>query len=317
MATKPPEWQKYKVGKPSTQKGHIEKSCTPIEKVFHVSHVSDAFRMFEDEKIRSTLVWDKSRLKNTRTTVAWLSPNFWGPGFRYGNIKFDFDWKALVDGKTFYWVEDIPDYSPPAFRILITRNSGLDLDVYPVESGEGPLYHDLSNDDWYANLRFTAEFMVDRDLPLSECKSVGFVNHHPQYCNRDGSNCRDLNQIGRDGGIKLLGRLIGQGVLSRNPSSRRLLLQGGSLNQDAHYAWKHILYSFSKIETTGGLASTDAPARPVVLAMLDGLGQDSWPNVRDLGSLFRSKKELEIAARQQVAAAFDIPLENVPDSGDE
>jgi hypothetical protein len=156
--------------------------------------------------------------------------------------------------------------------------------------------------------------MVDRDLPLSECKIVSFENHHAQYCNRDGSNCPDLDQSDEDGGAKLLGRLMGQTVLTRRTSLRRLLLNGEELHKSAGYAWRRILDLFSKIESTGGLSSTDVLARPLVLAMLDGLGQDLSLSVRALGPLFRSKNELEIAARQQAAAAFGIPLENVPDS---
>ena len=69
----------------------------------------------------ASLVWDQSKLNNTRTCIAWLSPNLWVNGSFYGNIKFAFDWRELIEGKRFYRVEDIK-YAPPAYRILITKN---------------------------------------------------------------------------------------------------------------------------------------------------------------------------------------------------
>jgi hypothetical protein len=59
------------------------------------------------------------------------------------------------------------------------------------------------------------------------------------------------------------------------------------------------------------------PGKFLILKIPEGDHSFGGPNVRDLGSLFCSKEQLEITARQQVAVAFDIPLENVPDSGDE
>jgi hypothetical protein len=106
--------------------------CCPFEMVHHTCHVADAFRMFEGRKIRSSLIWDESRLNNTRTCVAWLSPNHWTNGSLYGNINFHFDWRDLVAGKRSYWVEAIKSYRPPAFRILITaKDPGSGLQPYP------------------------------------------------------------------------------------------------------------------------------------------------------------------------------------------
>jgi hypothetical protein len=314
MGTTPPEWQKYKVGKPSTGKGWTEPDCIPFDSVTHVSHVQEAFRMFEDQTIRSMSVGSKGKLRHT--AVVWLSPNFWTLGSRYGNVSFKFDWRALVKDKQFYWVGKIQHPKTTACQILITKEHHPELDLYPYDTGDGPLYYDSRRGIWYSNQRnVTCEVMADRDLPLSECEMVSFEDHHKHYCNRDGSNCPDLDQSDEDGGAKLLGRLIGQKVLSRRTSLRRLLLDGDKLHKSAGYTWRRILDRFSKVKTTGGLSNTDDPARPVALAMLDRF--DRKRSVKELGSLFRSKKELELTLRQRVAAAFDIPLDNVPDSGDE
>jgi len=276
--------------------------------------VREAFRMFEDQTIRSISVGSKGKLKHT--AVVWLSPNSWANGSRYGNVSFKLDWATLAKDQQFYWVGAIEYEKTTACQILITREHHPELDLYPYDTDDGPLYYDSRHDIWYSNQRnITCEIMVDRDLPLSECEMVSFEDHHKHYCNRDGSNCPDLEQSDEDGGSKLLGRLIGQTVLHRRTSLRRLLLDGDKLHKSAGYGWRRILDRFSNVKTTGELSSNDAPAQPVVLAMLDRF--DRKRSVKELGSLFRSKKELELTAREQVAAAFDIPLKNVPDSGDE
>jgi len=161
-ATKEREWEPYSVGKPSTRTNWTNADCSPFDPVYHICHISDAFRLFEDRRIRSSLVWDESKLKNTRTCVAWLSPNLSANGSLYGNIRFDFDWRDLIEGKKFYWVEAIR-YRPPANRILITdKQPSLDLERYRPEEGNGPLYHDSGNDVWYCNGNYTGEFMLHR-----------------------------------------------------------------------------------------------------------------------------------------------------------
>src|SRR5882672_4970637 len=136
-----PEGYAYKVGKlPLGNSGKDD--CRPFGTVFYICHVEDAYRIFEDGRIRSSLVWDKSKLRNTRTCVSWASANTWAGGSIYGNIRFDFDWAELIEGKQFYWVEAIK-YQPHAFRILVSENdhSPAGLARYDAESGDGPLFY--------------------------------------------------------------------------------------------------------------------------------------------------------------------------------
>src|SRR5438046_2882593 len=116
-----PEWLPYRLGKPSTRTNWTNPDCVPFDTVYHICHLDAAFRVFEDGRIRSSLVWDESRLKNTRTCVSWVSSNLWANGSIYGNIRFDFDWKTLVTGSKFYWVEAISSYRPTAYRILVSE----------------------------------------------------------------------------------------------------------------------------------------------------------------------------------------------------
>jgi len=157
--------------------------------------------------------------------------------------------------------------------------------------------------------------MVDRDLPLSECKAVGFDKHHDRFCAKEGTRCLDLGQPSDDAGAKLLARLIGQKILRSTPSLQKLLLDGKTLHREAGYAWRRILRVFSKIRTTGELSQKDATAGPIALAMLDRFGRGE--SIKELGSLFRSSEELELTLRYRAVTAFGIPLAKVPDSEDE
>lgn len=298
------------MGRPSTRPNYTAPDCCPLKHVFHIAHVLDAYRIFEDRKLRSSLVWDESKLRNTRTCVTWLSPNTWVNGSFYGNIGFRFEWEELIRGKSFYWVEAI-EYSPPAYRILITRNRpNIELEPYPVEDGHGPLYHDARNDAWYCNGQYTGEFMLDEDLWLSDCDKVGFVEHHDRTCKKDGATCSDLGQDRFEAGAKLISRLIAQKVLRAKGPLRRLFMKKGALSEHANSAWKCILTSISRVPTTGKLKHTDPAAMPVGSAILDRLG--TGRSTRQLSSLFRSKKELELTLRYLAARTLGIHVDKVP-----
>jgi hypothetical protein len=73
----------------------------------------------ESGLIRKGLVFDESKLNKERILVTWFSPNYWGPGYRYGNVRFDVDFESMVSGKHYYWVESIA-YGIAACRILVT-----------------------------------------------------------------------------------------------------------------------------------------------------------------------------------------------------
>lgn len=311
---KRPEWEEYCVGEPSSNPDRFNVNCRPLKSVYHIAHVSDAYRIFEDRRLRATLVTDESKLKETRSSVTWLSPNIWFGGSFYGNIRFEFDWNELIQGKQFYWVE-VMHYSIVAYRILITdREPVLDLDRYRPEKDKGPLQYDAENNAWYCNGDFTGEFMFDGDLWLAECKTVDFVNHHDRTCKKDGPTCKDFELVSHHAGAGLLSRLIGQNVIHKKNSLRRLFLneKEEALHSDAETAWGNILRSFGRIKTSGKLTHESEAASPLVAALLDryGTGRD----FKKLGSLFRNTEELELALRKRVASAFAIPLKNVTDS---
>src|SRR5438067_10150035 len=125
------EWEDYAVGKPSSESNWTNPNCSPFEKVYHIAHVSDALRIFEDRTIRSSLVSDESKLRTTRASVVWLSSNTWVNGSYYGHIRFNFDWRKLIESKLLFWIEAMP-YYPAGFRILVTKRDpecGIEVDL--------------------------------------------------------------------------------------------------------------------------------------------------------------------------------------------
>lgn len=214
------EWTKYKVGTPSPQDNYIEQTCRPFDSVHHICHLKDALRIIEDGSIRSSLIWDESRLNNTRTCVSWLSPNDWGFGSIYGNVQFNFNWADIISDKKFYWVEAI-HYRPHAYRILIT-----DLDYtsqglfhYNPEAGDGPIYFDRMHNIWYRNNKYTGELMFDRDLDLDECTSIEFISHHKTKCKNFGSNCEYLKSSPSEIGARFISSVVFRDI----QTPRRLL----------------------------------------------------------------------------------------------
>ena len=121
----------------------------------HVTHVRHSLSIFDAGAIISRPVYDESRLNTTRIHVVWLSPNKWdgAQGSRYGGVSFGFEWRALIDGMTPYWIGAMTTYSPTACRILLSRNdySGQYDRYYPAR-GDGPWWHDTATDEhWWNN----------------------------------------------------------------------------------------------------------------------------------------------------------------------
>lgn len=211
-------WSKYAVGEKRPTPKWVEPSCRPLNQVMHVSHLGDALKIIEDEKIRSSLIWDESKLSNTRTLVSWVSPNTWGYGSIYGNICFTFDWLSMVKDKSIYWVEVMQFRKHTAYRFLITAKYDYSnyLEKYNPENDNGPIIKDGLQ--WYFNGEHACEIMIDDDLSLSECKQIDFVDHHPVYCAKYGYNaCPDKDSMGRINGSVFLASVVGREKTSLIP----------------------------------------------------------------------------------------------------
>jgi hypothetical protein len=308
--TRKPEWYVYRIGELPSDKW-VNNDCVPFDSVHHNCHVGDAFRLFVDGQIQSSLVWDESMLRNTRTCVSWVSANTWSTGSIYGNVRFEFDWKKLIDEKQFYWVEAVPSYKPPAFRILISEDPQHNLEKYDVESRDGPLYYHSKSDTWYRNGDFTSEFLLDSNLPLSECTRLVFDDHHTSYCRRKKSQCPYLGKPAAEAGAELVARLVAHNL--RKYLS--LFLDGDSdpkcLNTSAAEAYLQLRKAFKVREDATGTMGHDHPAAPaLVSAILDHYGFDRPKGVAHLRDLFKNTEELRKAFIMRLSTAFGVPSEN-------
>src|SRR6266850_2327713 len=66
MAKNPPEWQKYKVGKPSAKSGRVNPDCQHLDYVYHVAHIPVAVEILRTGCLTPRLVYDKSKLNQRR-----------------------------------------------------------------------------------------------------------------------------------------------------------------------------------------------------------------------------------------------------------
>ena len=114
-------WRNFPVEFPLKPIGFTN-ACVELEQVTHVSHTTDAIRVIEDHRIRSSLVYDESCLNTKRTQVSWVSPKTWVDGYIYGNVAFAFDWVQLVAGKKIYWVEYRRTSGQDICRFLICKD---------------------------------------------------------------------------------------------------------------------------------------------------------------------------------------------------
>lgn len=299
------ECNAFQVGKPSRDPKSWSVDCTPFDTVFHICHVRDGYRIFEDGKIRSSLVWDESRLKNSRTCVSWVSPNTWFQGSIYGNICFEFPWSKLVDGRNLFWVEGIQHYNPPAYRILVTNKRKLSpkLQAYDPTRRRGPVYHDAATDTWYRNGDFTGELLIDCDLSLQDCRRLSFVNHHKERCKR--KPCTDIGEPGKIAGARLLAKLIGNGVAC----GRNLFLDSDNsrnvLHEEAVQALKYLLTRV--LVHPGGrgvIKASNSTAQYLATAIFAGAGRGGTDGLRKLCGLFVDRNELRIALGKRIQRHF-------------
>jgi len=206
------EWAEFKVGKLSNKSNWTEPTCQPLRTVSHVSHINSALNIFECGKIKAGLVHDKSKLNTERILVNWLSPNDWSGagGFRYGNIRFNFDWASLLDKMNYYWIESIV-YGIKACRILLTENDYLSkFQKYDPTLGDGPWWFDKETGIHYWNSSCCLEIMIEEDLNIADVEKIDFVTHHSKFCNISPVSCPDCNLHSSHAGARFIAGLIGR-----------------------------------------------------------------------------------------------------------
>jgi len=285
-------WIKYKVGKPSTRPNWTEPDCQTLETVGHVAHLQDAIRILEDGSIRSSLIWDESCLRDTRTCVSWVSPNSWYQGSIYGNVRFQFDWKSLVKDKVFYWVEAMTQYRPTAVRLLITTkdyDNSRHLVKFDPTAGDGPLYRDGTK--WYWNGNLTVELMVDDDLSIGECSTIEFEKHHPRLCSKGLCTDSDLNA--RQAASQFVALLLGRGM----NSAKNLFTteQKGAPKQTIAFdsGLGHLFFDLQDIKKYSATVRDEHVVDDLVASALVSYGLRKEKAARNLISLLKNQDEFQ------------------------
>lgn len=208
------EWQKFKVGEPSSDSNGSSRYCMPFSEVYHVSHINTSLGVLTSELLVADLVFDESRLNQQRIRVVWLSPNTWGKGYRYGNIRFRFSFISMIRDRYYYWVESIA-YKIPACRILITETEYSSLTKYDPTQGDGPWWHDSSSNTHYFNNKYCMEFMFERDISLHNVLEIDFVDHHRKWCARHRTfphHCPDLGKCRSNAAAEFLALILGRDI---------------------------------------------------------------------------------------------------------
>ncbi|CAK0739836.1 conserved hypothetical protein [Azospirillaceae bacterium] len=290
------DWEKYKVGKPSTRVGWEERDCWQFNKVGHTTHVDPAIEIIRGKKIRAGLVFDKSRLNKHRIQVVWLSPNDWEKGYRYGGVKFEYSFRDLVDGMNYYWVEVITSYSPCACRILITDQDRSEiLPVYDPTVGDGPWWFNTKSGKDYFNNYYCVEFMVERDFDIDDLCGVEFVKHHDDYCalnRRNPKACKERGLLHGQSGAAFLTKVGAMG-LDLNCISDCVIDSEGEFSSAFWSALSYFLRKYDQIWSYDGtITETDPLAIPVSRGIMNAVVVGREEEAVKLARLFLSQEAL-------------------------
>jgi len=303
------EWTKFKVGKPSKRQNWTEPTCQSLHVISHVSHINSALNIFECGKIKAGLVFDESKLNKERILVVWLSPNDWhgAGGFRYGNIRFNFEWENILDSMNYYWIESIA-YGIPACRILLSPNDYTSkFPGYDPTIGDGPWWHDEGNDLHYWNGAKCLEIMIEKDINITDTTTIDFVDHHPNYCNIEPGNCPDRRLYRAYAGARFIAALIGRenkSNISKYFSKYPNKIEDTILKSSLSILWRDLCITD---EFTGDIRSNKDIALPLARAILNSYAAMNHEEQDLLSSLFCSKKALVNSCAKIVASTLNIP----------
>ena len=287
-----PAWTKFKVGTPALKGFNAD--CQTFETISHTSHVEAALSILDRGEIRPYLVFDESKLNDQRVLVSWLSPNHWSVGFRYGNIRFDFNFRSLIKDKHFYWVESVA-YKIPACRILVTdKDHHGALEPYDPTIKQGPWWHDAVSDRHYYNGTHCLEFMFECSISLKDIRTVDFVDHHSMFCSIHRTNpgrCTELGFRAARGGAVFIGRAAGSG-LSLTQLSSNLIRESGRPNSMLEFAFDELCSRVSRnVNFDGDLQAESKEGAAVAQAICSAFSFQQIDTATRLASLFCTKDD--------------------------
>lgn len=298
-----PEWSPYRVGEVG------DASCLPMTKVTHTTHIHQAVEIIRNGTISAGLVFDESKLRRYRMRVVWLSPNYWHPGFRYGNIQFHFKLRDILQGVKAYYVETAK-YETRAPRILLTDQPDRDKRFTPYEQGDrsGPWWHDVRNKKHYYNDKYTLELMLESDLSLIDASEITFVKHHEKYCSIHPTNpdaCKETGCEGKRAGGYFIARIVGE-HLGRHAA--QLVTVDSDPSPALRSAWQSIKSSLGRLasEFSGTMDADKQSASALGRAILRSYGARHGKDVKALARLFVSEGALREAVQRSIEEAFEL-----------
>lgn len=302
-------WKEFAVAEPDFLglDGNSRSSLTIIS---HVTHIELALNILREGLIRPQLIFDKSKLNAARILVVWLSPNHWHPGYRYGNVRFKFDWKALVAEKRYYWVESIA-YGIKACRILVTdedRDGQHGLVPYDPTADQGPWIYDAEEDKHYWNGEFTLEIMLETELQISQSLEVSFVKHHDHGCCISPENCPDKGLSEANGGRRFVAGIIARDLpptdLKLTQEQDGNVLPSHALNQAlaSMFLWPHIAIC------NGTVLAETPEGRALARAIYSAYYRDDDDERGAIGRQFANQEELRLAMLNLAKNSFGITL---------
>lgn len=296
------DWTPYRVGNKSSNPNFVEITCSPLERVMHVTHVRHALSVVDDGRLRRRLVYDESRLNSTRIHVVWLSPNDWtgAGGSRYGGVQFEFEWRSIIEGNRAYWI-GVADYEPRACRILLsTADYSKQYLPYDPTRGDGPWWHEQAVDKHWWNGRFCLEVMLERDVELSGADGMSFTKHHSARCNvNPGGHCRDANREPGEAGSEFIsGWAAGIYANRYFPISCRPGIVSG---------WSDLVSWLDHFDGSWGKVGPDDLLAPMLgRALLSAIARRDIVQRNAIARQFLSRDAAARALARIVALSFDV-----------
>jgi hypothetical protein len=310
------EWLPYGIKIPKAS-GFRPGDGRILDKVYHVVHAPTSCHIFQEGRLKAGLIYDESVLRKSRIAVTWLSANTWGPGSIYGNVQFAFSWAEQIEGRSFYWVEAMTNYSPKAYRILATKRDlswSKYVKPYDPSADKGPLRR--SGNDWYWNDQFTSEFMIEGDIDLADCTDFDFITHNDRICRLTGSSCPDMAAPTHRIGARVIAFLLGNSLHSiDHVLKRRSRFDPESELSDAvELGIDGIIRALgARSDWFGGALRSTQSGMAVLRGALALYGNGKRKAARELVAVLYSRKTFEKALTALVNEHFGITRWTIPE----
>lgn len=300
------EWSEFDFDLPKhPNRGWEHSVCCEFEHVYHVTHIEIALRIMRDGKIRRSLIGDKSVLKAKQVSVTWISPNTWHDGSMYGNIGFAYKFPKRVEGKNYYWVEVMREYSPIAVRILITDNEYPYLERYDPENDDGP-WKIAEDGRHYRLKKVNLEFMLEEDLDLQYCRYVRAFDHHYEHCSVYKGKCKELDKKDRKAAKEYYSSVVAQSVpiISRH---HRESINGTLVARDSlSHAISSFFGSAQRKSYEGKHLLSSEASEALVRASLNAIAVGKLKDHAELLRFFSSRKEYEDTLERVLIKYFEL-----------